>query len=91
MTKGRTSCHNSLDPKLQVLHVETNQIKHNLNVDVLTKLCTVKASRKDEISNIKSMLSIKLYFEVSYVYENGLDYYITHLLDPCSRKKVDMR
>lgn len=48
MTKGRTSCHNSLDPRLQVLRIETNEIKHNLNVDVPTiKLCTVK---KDKIS-----------------------------------------
>lgn len=51
MTKGRTSCHNSLDPRLQVLRIETNEIKHNLNVDVPTiKLCTVKTSWKDKIS-----------------------------------------
>lgn len=51
MTKGRTSCHNSQDPRLQVLRIETNEIKHNLNVDVPTiKLCTVKTSWKDKIS-----------------------------------------
>ena len=72
MTKDHTSCHNSLDPKLQVLHEETNQIKHNLNVVVLIKIYTVKASRKDEISTIKCMLGMQLYFEVSFVYENRL-------------------
>ena len=64
MTTGHTSCHNSLDPKLQVLHVEKNQIKNYLNMGVLTILCTVKASRKDEITNFMSLLGTKLYFEV---------------------------
>ena len=40
--------------------------------------CTVKTSTcgKDEISNTVSLLGRKLYFAVSYAYENSLGYYI---------------